>query len=180
MWQTGRRVTYLPAALSSSEIEPARFSSEEICVEVFCARRKVVSIHWPRWKTIGEQSAENSQVRRCEILWRRTITWTIRFLSTSSFRREWRKEEEGRRSSTRSFLLIISYVSDDVETNYCASFGSPLLDGAFVVQQALPSPLSFLPSFLSLFLIHYHYPEETYSRELTRLTLVALRQSSLE
>lgn len=33
-WQTGCRVTYLPAALSSSEIEPVRFPSEEISVEI--------------------------------------------------------------------------------------------------------------------------------------------------
>lgn len=104
------------------------------------------------------------------------------------FSRIWRegfREGRGGRAILpgRPFLLIISYVSDDVETNYCASFRSP--GGAFVARRCclpLPSlslPPSFLPSFLSLFLIHYHYPEETYSRE-TRLTLVALQQSSLE
>lgn len=129
--------------------------TRNVCAEEILRREKeyrgisqwtrVIGKHWIEWTLVELRGVKLREVRH--------EGW---FLSPLLFfSRIWRegfREGRGGRAILpgRPFLLIISYVSDDVETNYCASFRSP--GGAFVARRCcLPLPSlspSFLPSFL--------------------------------
>ena len=96
--------------------------------------------------------------------------------------------EERRRWHARLFSLIISCVSNDTETNYCASFSRS------AVHLQLAAEASFLPSFLPFFLPSFRpsflpsfLPSFSLFIIITRgnlfsrnLAYLLLRQSSLE